>query len=297
MELKLDGIGKRYGKHRALQNVSLIFHPGIYGLIGPNGAGKSTMMNIIAGILKQTEGKVLLDGQEAGKLGKRYRARLGYLPQAVGFYPNFTAVQFLRYMAQIQEMEGTAVIEQRISELLEMVNLSTHANQKIGGFSGGMKQRLGIAQALLHDPDIVIFDEPTAGLDPMERIRFRNLVTRIAVNKIVILATHIVSDVQNLADELLIMQKGSVICRGTIPECLEIVNGRIYSVHIPESELLTFCEQYRVTQIDAKGEDSVVRIVTDEPPKGAMLLESPNLEDLYLYFFGIQQQNGTSEEL
>lgn len=288
MELRLIGLGKKYGNFRALQEVNLTLRPGIYGLIGPNGAGKSTMMNIIAGVIRPTEGRILLDGQDAGKLGRKYRARLGYLPQAVGFYGNFTATEFLRYMAMVQEVKDKAVVEERIPQLLEMVNLTEAANKKIGGFSGGMKQRLGIAQTFLHNPDIVILDEPTAGLDPRERIRFRNLISQMAKDKIIILATHIVSDVQNLADYLLVMQKGQMICQGTIPECLQVVENRIYSMQVPEEELLRICETYQVTAVEAKGADSSVRIVAEEAPKDAVLLDNPTLDDLYLYYFGAQ---------
>lgn len=288
MELRLIGLGKKYGNFRALQKVDLTLRPGIYGLIGPNGAGKSTMMNIIAGVIRPTEGRILLDGQDAGKLGKKYRARLGYLPQAVGFYGNFTATEFLRYIAMVQEIKDKAVVEERIPQLLEMVNLTEAANKKIGGFSGGMKQRLGIAQTFLHNPDIVILDEPTAGLDPRERIRFRNLISQMAKDKIIILATHIVSDVQNLADYLLVMQKGQMICQGTIPECLQVVENRIYSMQVPEEELLHICETYQVTAVEAKGADSSVRIVAEEAPEGAVLLDNPTLDDLYLYYFGAQ---------
>lgn len=286
MELRLEGLGKNYGKFCALKDINLTMKPGIYGLLGPNGAGKSTMMNIIAGVLKPSAGRITLDGMDAAKAGMEYRLRLGYLPQAVGFYGNFTASEFLRYMASLQKMKSGNRIDERIKWLLEQVNLSDVAHKKISGFSGGMKQRLGIAQVFLHNPDVVILDEPTAGLDPKERIRFRNLISPMASDKIIILATHIVSDVENLADELLIMKQGNLVQTGTLSECLSVVDGRIYNVHVPESELLHICERYQVTSIKAKGEDSVVRIVTDEPPEGAVLLDHSTLEDLYLYYFG-----------
>lgn len=286
MELKLEGVGKNYGKFCALKNIDLTLTPGIYGLLGPNGAGKSTMMNIIAGVLKPSAGRVVLDGMDAAKAGMDFRLRLGYLPQSVGFYGNFTASEFLRYMASLQKMTNTNQIDERISWLLEQVNLSDVTDKKISGFSGGMKQRLGIAQVFLHNPDVVILDEPTAGLDPKERIRFRNLISPMASDKIIVLATHIVSDVENLADELLIMKQGMLIQKGTVSECLSVVDGRIYSMRVPESELLHICEQYQVTFIKAKGDDSVVRIVTDEPPEGAVQLDNATLEDLYLYYFG-----------
>lgn len=286
MILRTENLTKNYGKFCALDSVSQTFKPGIYGLLGPNGAGKSTMMNMIAGVLVPTSGEITLDGRNIVSMGKEYRKIFGFMPQVAGYYGNFTARKFLQYIAALKGIKGRKEIEERIGEMLKMVNLTEHANKRISGFSGGMKQRLGIAQALLNDPSIVIFDEPTAGLDPKERIRFKNLISEMSKDKIIILATHIVSDVESIADNILVLNKGRIVQSGTVAENLDEVRGKVYIVPVGESEIPAMSVKYRVVSMSAKGEDSFVRVVTDEKPDGGVLQEKVTLEDLYIYHFG-----------
>lgn len=219
MELSLDRLTKQYGRKIAVDCVSATLKPGVYGLLGANGAGKTTLMRMLCAVLESTSGEVLLDGKEVTSMGADYRNVLGYLPQDFGYYPNYTAVEFLMYIAALKGIPKN-VAKKRVTELLEVVDLSHVANKKVKTFSGGMKQRVGIAQALLNNPKILILDEPTAGLDPKERVRFRNLLSEYAGDKIVILSTHIVSDIEAIADEVLLMKKGKFVLQGTVPELI-----------------------------------------------------------------------------
>ncbi len=212
MELVLDRVSKQYKNKIAVDRISLRMHPGVYGLLGANGAGKTTLMRLICGVLTPTSGEVRLDGMEVKEEG--YRDRLGYLPQDFGYYPNFSAQDFLLYMASLKGIPKK-IAKQKTQELLDMVNLSGEAKKKIKTFSGGMKQRLGIAQALINDPDLLVLDEPTAGLDPKERVKFRDMIARLGDERIVLLSTHIVSDVEHIANEVLMMKAGSIIYQGT----------------------------------------------------------------------------------
>lgn len=291
MILSLNKLTKNYGRFCALDSVNFNFKPGIYGLLGPNGAGKSTMMNMIAGVLNPSSGEICLDGKNIIALGKEYRKIFGYMPQVTGFYSNFTAVEFLRYAAALKGLKGKKEIDKKIEKMLEMVNLTEYAKKKVGGFSGGMKQRLGIAQALINDPSVIIFDEPTAGLDPKERIRFKNVISEMASDKIIILATHIVSDVESIADNIIVLNRGRIIQRGTVQECLNDVRGKVYELSVNESEIPHISEIYNVVNVSAKGEDSSVRIVTDKIPDNALLQDKVTLEDLYIYHFGEEGKN------
>lgn len=219
MELSLDRLTKQYGRKIAVDCISATLKPGVYGLLGANGAGKTTLMRMLCAVLESTSGEVLLDGKEVTSMGADYRNVLGYLPQDFGYYPNYTAVEFLMYIAALKGIPKN-VAKKRVTELLEVVDLSHVANKKVKTFSGGMKQRVGIAQALLNNPKILILDEPTAGLDPKERVRFRNLLSEYAGDKIVILSTHIVSDIEAIADEVLLMKKGKFVLQGTVPELI-----------------------------------------------------------------------------
>lgn len=210
MKLELDNITKNYKDKRALYNVNYIFHEGVYGLLGANGAGKSTLMRIICGIMKSTIGEVKVNGTNIMKLDEKYRDLLGYLPQDFGYYPSFTANEFMMYMASLKGLNNN-YSKKKISELLHIVGLDEVKNKKIKTFSGGMKQRLGIAQAVLNDPQILILDEPTSGLDPKERIHFRNLISGFAKDKIVLLSTHIVSDIESIADQIIVLKKGEIV--------------------------------------------------------------------------------------
>ena len=218
MELRIEHLTKKYGQKVALRDFTYAFAPGIYGILGANGAGKSTLMNLITDNVKRNEGQILWGGTDILKLGKRFRAKLGYMPQQQGMYNDFSARAFLRYMAQIKEIPKKRADEQ-IEQLLDVVNLREDAHKKVGGFSGGMRQRVLLAQALLGDPKILILDEPTAGLDPRERLRLRQYIADLAQNRIVFLTTHIVSDIESIAGDVLLMKQGELVKHGA-PEAL-----------------------------------------------------------------------------
>ena len=228
MELVLDRLTKQYGPKIAVDRVSARLRPGVYGLLGANGAGKTTIMRMICGILRPSSGEISLDGRSIAELGGEYRARLGYLPQDFGYYPEFTALDFMEYMAALKGVDARAA-RARSLELLDRVGLAGEEHRRIRTFSGGMKQRLGIAQAVLNDPDVLVLDEPTAGLDPKERVRFRNLIAGFATDKIVLLSTHIVSDVEYIADSILMMRAGSFIMQGSPAEVVRGVKGMVCS--------------------------------------------------------------------
>lgn len=287
MELTLKNITKAFKDKIAVNDFNVTLTSGVYGLLGPNGAGKTSLMRIIADVSNATSGEVYLNGKSKTELGADYRDVLGYLPQDVGFYKGFTAQKFLEYVATLKgiDKEKASI---KIYELLKFVNLEKDRKRKIGKFSGGMKQRLGIAQALLNDPKILMLDEPTAGLDPNERIRFKNLIAEISRDKIVILSTHIVSDVEFIANEILIMRNGELVEKATPVEILNIIRGKVHSLKIKEDLLHKVQSKFKVSNIIRDHEHIMVRVVGDENPliDGVEVIEeSPNLEDLFLYYF------------
>ncbi|RGX05796.1 ABC transporter ATP-binding protein [Paraclostridium sordellii] len=287
MELTLKNITKVFKDKIAVNDFNVILTSGVYGLLGPNGAGKTSLMRIIADVSNATSGEVYLNGKSKTELGADYRDVLGYLPQDVGFYKSFTAQKFLEYVATLKEIDKEKA-SIKIDELLKFVNLEKDRKRKIGKFSGGMKQRLGIAQALLNDPKILILDEPTAGLDPNERIRFKNLIAEISRDKIVILSTHIVSDVEFIANEILIMRDGELVEKATPVEMLNSIRGKVHSLKIKEDLLYKVQSKFKVSNIIRDHEHIMVRVVGDENPliDGVEVIdESPNLEDLFLYYF------------
>lgn len=215
MELEIINISKKYKGKKAVNQINAVLHPGVYGLLGANGAGKTTLMRMICGVLKMDEGKILYDGEDMNDMGERYRELLGYLPQDFGYYPNFTVMEFMLYMASLKGI-GTALAKQKSKVLLKKVGLESNHRTKIKALSGGMKQRLGIAQSLLNDPKILLLDEPTAGLDPKERVRFRTMIASLGKDRIVLLSTHIVSDVEEIADWIFMMKDGEIIKQGTV---------------------------------------------------------------------------------
>ena len=287
MKLEIKNISKTYkkGTVKALDDFSVTLTPGVYGLLGPNGAGKSTLMNIITDNLNADSGEVLYDGENIKKLGKDYRSVLGYMPQQQGLYDDFTLNRFLWYMAALKGLKKKEAKEKIIS-LLETVNLTESAHKKLGGFSGGMKQRALIAQALLNDPEILILDEPTAGLDPRERIRIRNFISEIAEDKIVLISTHVVSDIEFIAKEIILLKEGKHISHNTCNNLTKEINNKVFEVEIEKEELKYFQENYRVSNLFHSGDKITVRIVTDMPPSEYELKPvPPTLEDLYLYVF------------
>ena len=285
MELTIDRLSKQFGSKIAVDRVSATLEPGVYGLLGANGAGKTTLMRMVCDVLRPTSGEIRFDGRDVRALGDGYRARLGYLPQDFGYYPDFTALDFMCYLAALKGIDRRAA-RRRSLELLETVGLADVAGRKIRTFSGGMKQRLGIAQAVLNDQAVLVLDEPTAGLDPKERVRFRNLIASFAQDKIVILSTHIVSDVEYIADEILVMRAGAFVMRGAPTEVVATVAGKVWECHVDARQADQLAAASCVSNVHyAADGHAVVRVVADErPAPGAHPLE-PTLEDLYLYVF------------
>ena len=282
MQLLIDNVSKRYGSSTwALRNFSLQLGPGVLGLLGPNGAGKTTLMSILATITRASEGKVMWNGTDLAAQPDALRAVLGYLPQDFGVYPNLDAVEFLEYLAAVKGLDGPTS-RRRIDELLVLVNLTDVRKRPLGGYSGGMKQRVGIAQALLNDPQLLIVDEPTAGLDPEERVRFRNLLSELSGERIVILSTHIVSDVEATATDIALISKGTLVAHATPEELLRRVEGKVWEWTIPSTELTAAKQQYLVSNTTRRSDGVHARVLTSDAPAQAVPA-LPNLEDAYLY--------------
>ena len=283
MELEIRNITKQYAKTRALDDVSVTLTAGLYGLLGPNGAGKTTLISIITTLLPPTAGTVRYNGKPVG--GREYRRLLGYLPQYPRFYPNFTAEEFLRYMAAMKGLDRKAA-NTRIAALLEQVNLTEHRCKKIGTFSGGMRQRLGIAQAILNDPEILILDEPTAGLDPKERVRFRNIIARLSSDRIIILATHIVSDLECAAKEVMLLKGGRLLQKASPLTLQTQTEGKVWLVEAEKDALADYTARYVIANAAVSDGKYALRIVSDEKPHADAIAAQPRLEDVYLYWFG-----------
>lgn len=282
MQLVVENVSMTYrGKVLALQNFRLTLAPGVLGLLGPNGAGKSTLMRILATVTRPTAGRVLWNGGDITSVPDALRNVLGYLPQDFGIYPNLTAIEFLDYLAAVKGIRAKEA-HKRIRELLDLVNLTDAARRPLGGYSGGMRQRVGIAQALLNDPQLLIVDEPTAGLDPEERVRFRNLLSELSGERIVILSTHIVSDVEAVATEIALIAHGQLIAHGTPEALLASVNGRVWEMVVPSDALPALRQKYIVSNTAHRSDGVHVRVISDAPlAPGARSLE-PSLEDAYL---------------
>jgi ABC-2 type transport system ATP-binding protein len=282
MKLTIEGVGKRYrGDFWGLRGFTLELGPGVLGLLGPNGAGKSTLMRILATITRPTEGRVAWDGADIVAQPDRLRAVLGYLPQDFGVYPNLNAVEFLEYMAAVKGLPAAAA-RGRIDELLTLVNLTEARKRPLGGYSGGMRQRIGIAQALLNDPKLLIVDEPTVGLDPEERVRFRNLLSELGGERIVILSTHIVSDVEATANGIAIVDGGRLLAHAAPEDLLREVEGRVWEWVLPSADLPAAREQWKISSTVRRADGVHARVVSEVPPSGAKPL-APSLEDAYLH--------------
>ena len=289
MKLTITNLGKQYrSDFWGLRNFSLDIKPGILGLLGPNGAGKSTFMRMLATITKPTDGSILWNDMDIVRSPDPLRAALGYLPQDFGVYPNLNAVEFLEYMAAIKGLDS-ATARKRIDELLLLVNLKDAAKRPLGGYSGGMKQRVGIAQALLNDPQLLIVDEPTVGLDPEERVRFRNLLSDLSGERIVILSTHIVSDVEATATRIALVDKGRLLCESAPEELLKELEGKVWEWCVSSAELTALKQKHIVSGTIRRSDGLQVRVVSASRPEPLARNVSPNLEDAYLYFIGGKQ--------
>jgi len=284
MKLSLESVSKLYsGQVWGLKDFTLDVEPGILGLLGPNGAGKSTLMRILATITRPTSGKVTWGGTDVVRSPNSVRQILGYLPQDFGVYPNLNAVEFLEYLAAAKGLDRKTA-RARIQELLEVVNLVDARKRPLGGFSGGMRQRVGIAQALLNDPELLIVDEPTAGLDPEERVRFRNLLSELSGVRIVILSTHIVSDVEACATKIALIARGQLVTCAASEELLQSVEGKVWERIVPSAELPALRQQYLTSSTMHRSDGVHLRIVAEEAPGPDAVPEPPTLEDAYLYW-------------
>lgn len=288
MELKLQNITKNYGDKVALQNINVELEAGIYGLLGPNGAGKSTLIKLLTDNIKRQQGNILYDGTDILTLGKEYRNLLGYMPQQQGYYGDMPVGAFLMYMACLKGISRKKA-KKRIDELLQVVSLTDVRSKPVGKLSGGMKQRVLLAQALLNDPKILILDEPTAGVDPQERIKIRNFISEIAEDKIIILATHIVSDVEAVAKEILLLKNGKLIRKEEPYDLFQSVEPYVYEVACRKEELKKLQDKYIVSNIKHTEEGFLVKIITKEKPEEYECYEAEvNLEDVYLYYFELK---------
>jgi len=290
IRLTIEHLSKQYRRDIwGLKEFNLEIGPGVTGLLGPNGAGKSTLMRMLATITQPTEGSIIWNGSDVVRSPDILRSVLGYLPQDFGVYPNLTAVEFLEYMAAIKGLD-TRTARRRIDELLQVVNLVGSAKRPLGGYSGGMKQRVGIAQALLNDPQLLIVDEPTVGLDPEERVRFRNLLSDLAGERIILLSTHIVSDVEATATEIVLINKGCRLEHASPETLLQMLDGKVWQWLVPSRDLPALKRQYIISGTVRRSEGMHIRVVSETPPSPKAEAVPPSLEDVYLHL--IAQHGG-----
>ena len=284
MKLQMVNVTRKFGDFCAVDDLNLTITNGVYGLLGVNGAGKTTLMRMICTLLPPTSGKILCDGKDIFKMDGEYRNLLGYLPQEFGFYPDFTVKDYLMYIASLKGIRSM-IAGKRVKELLEQVGLAKSVNKKMKKLSGGMKRRAGIAQAMLNNPKILILDEPTAGLDPKERVHFRNLISSFSKDKIVLLSTHIVSDIEYIADEILVMKQGKLIRCGKPQTLLKDLEGKVWECLVPFEAVAEMERHFTVGNLKNEEQGCLLRIVSDIcPVKGAKEAQ-PSLEDIYLYDF------------
>ncbi len=282
MQLILDRLTKQYKNKIAVDRLSITLEQGVYGLLGANGAGKTTLMRMLCGILKPTSGEVKFNDIDVSS--EAYRDVLGYLPQDFGYYPGFTAQDFMCYMASLKGIPKKKA-EQKALELLELVSLLDCKDKKIKTFSGGMKQRLGIAQALLNNPKILILDEPTAGLDPKERVRFRNLISKLGSDRIVLLSTHIVSDVEYIAGTILVMKNGQLVQQGSMEDIIQVIDGKVWECNVSRQQAEKLIASYPVINMRNEEQSVFLRLIDEQAPCDNAVSVSATLEDLYLYYF------------
>lgn len=294
MELTIENITKEFQGVCAVDRVSCRMEKGVYGLLGVNGAGKTTLMRMLCTLLKPTSGSILWDGEDIFRMDEGYRRILGYLPQEFGYYPDLTVWDYLLYIASIKGLRPI-VAKDRAEFLLKQVGMWKLRNRKMKKLSGGMKRRVGIAQAVLNEPKILILDEPTAGLDPNERIRFRNLISELAEERLVLLSTHIVSDIEYIANEILLMKDGSVVQSGTLDEILSSMPERVWCCEVPRNEVANYLQGYKVANVKTIPQGAELRILADECPSDIARRSEATLEDVFLYYFGEKAGEGEGE--
>ena len=284
MKLAIKNISKSYGKKKVLNGVSFEMENGVYGLLGPNGSGKTTLIRILAGVMEASGGEVFVNGKNRKTCEREYRSKLGYLPQSLDFYPEFSGLDYLRFVAALKGLKDK-IAEKRIKDLVDQVNLSMDIHRKCIDYSGGMKRRLGIAQALLNDPEILILDEPTAGLDPHERIKFRNLVSIFSRNRTVLLSTHIVSDIDSIAKQTIMIKDGRVGRMESNQYYVEAMEGKVWLLKMAIDELVAYQKDHIISNVLPRGDRMEVRVVSDEKPTADAVSTIPTLEEAYLYEF------------
>lgn len=280
--LTIKNITKRYGDFCALKNINMEFKNGVYGLLAPNGAGKTTLIKMIATLIFPSEGEILYNGENIVTMDEKYRDILGYLPQDFGYYKNYSPNKFLMYLAALKGIEKS-VAKEKIKELLKLVALEDVADKKMRKFSGGMIQRVGIAQALLNDPKILILDEPTAGLDPKERVRFRNLLSELSRDRIIIVSTHIVSDIEFISNEIVMIKDKELLYKDNIDNICEKLHGRVFETEIETNEIIDFRKKYLSLSEKQEHGKVKVRFISEKPYDKSWNLVYPSLEDVFLY--------------
>lgn len=294
MKLEFDDLTKEFGDFTAVNHINLTMTNGVYGILGVNGAGKTTLMRMLCTLLKPTSGTICCNGKDIFNMDSEYRKLLGYLPQDFGFYPEFTVEDYLLYIAALKGIRPV-VAKKRVKELISKVGLSKAAHKKMKKLSGGMKRRAGIAQAMLNNPKILILDEPTAGLDPNERIRFRNLISELSEDRLVLLSTHIVSDIEYIANEIWLMKDGEVLHKGSIEELINSMTETVWECLVPKNRVSDFMEKYKISNMKSEINQIMLRIISHEKPvENAMRVEA-SLEDVFLYYFGekVGDENAT----
>lgn len=285
MKIELDHLTKNFGEFTAVDHISLAMNNGVYGLLGVNGAGKTTLMRMLCTLLRPTEGTIYCNGRDIWEMDSEYRSLLGYLPQKFGFYPEFSVQDYLLYIAALKGIRPV-VAKKRVKELLVKVGLAKAAAHKMKKLSGGMKRRAGIAQAMLNDPQILILDEPTAGLDPNERIRFRNLISELAEERLVLLSTHIVSDVEYIANEIWMMQEGRIVHQGTAKKIIDSMPEAVWECMVEKRMVSVFTKKYKISNMKTDQDGAILRIISREKPCEQAKRAEATLEDVFLYYFG-----------
>lgn len=291
MELKITNLTKDFRKTRAVNGVNYTFCNGVYGLLGVNGAGKTTLMRMLTTLLNPTSGAITWDGEDIFKMDKEFRRLLGYLPQDFGAYPDFSVQDYLMYISTLKGMKPAAA-RARVAQMLELTGMTQFKGKKMKALSGGMKRRAGIAQAVLNDPQILILDEPTAGLDPSERIRFRNLISELASDRIVLLSTHIVSDVESAASQIILMKDGKFLVTGTAEELIASCPDRSWICDVPKGEVLACHQKYQVANVKTLADHAQLRILSKDSPMQGAVQEEASLEDVFLSYFGERSGDG-----